>query len=527
MDDLQQFANPFGNILTPQALAALRAAQQQQALDQARQQRGVGYAARVGGMMLGDSLGRMAGPPNTPLDQSAAQNQQILTDNSNVPAPTGDPYTDRAALLEAKAAQFHAAGRPDIAMQLGAAAMQARQTGLAAQREQGQADVEAGKAAEQKAGAQYVVVDNSPDAQGIPQYRRYGDSISLYGPDGKPDPNFQATYQAAMQAAKQAGATSPMLMRVDQLENSKSQAAAIRAQAAALKASQQGQSVFAGDQSALDQMTGTFALAGMPALARLPAADRAAVMKNLTAHGLNFQDAAEARMQYTALQHAINTGATRAGQVAFLNNEIPGQAKNVLDALNGVDRTRIQLLNKAIAAGKTEFSDPGEKRYAVAIQGLITPYARLIAGATGQTTDAAREHAYGILTTGDGPDAVRAAIDQIVNHELVVAGQAGEGVIEMARNSTRYSALRKVAEKLGVPVASLDGGDGGLGSGGAPSLGGPGGAPVGASGAPGAAAGVPTATGPGGTKLYLINGQWTANPPGSPAGSRGGSSGSF
>src|SRR6185312_5228965 len=35
-----------------------------------------------------------------------------------------------------------------------------------------------------------------------------------------------------------------------------------------------------------------------------------------------------------------------------LSNEIPGQAQNVLDALNGVDRTRVQAVNGLIASGK-------------------------------------------------------------------------------------------------------------------------------------------------------------------------------
>jgi hypothetical protein len=66
-----------------------------------------------------------------------------------------------------------------------------------------------------------------------------------------------------------------------------------------------------------------------PDFPRLPAAGRAAVMKNLTRTGLTYQDAANAKLQHAALQHAINTGATRAGQVAFLSNEIPGQPSAV------------------------------------------------------------------------------------------------------------------------------------------------------------------------------------------------------
>jgi hypothetical protein len=526
MDDLQQ-SNPFSGILTPQALAALRQQQFEQLQQQASSpfMSGANYAARMGGLGIGRDLG-MAGGGNSPLDQSANQNAAILSDNSSAPAPTGDIYADRASLLEAKAAQFQQAGRPDIAMQLGAAAMQARQMGLQFQRQQGQADVEAGKAAEQKASAQYVVVDSAPDSSGIPTYKRYGDSIALYGDDGKVDPNFQQNYQSAIAAAKAAGATSPTLMRAADLENSKANAAAIRAQAtlgaAALRGTGQ-QSVIAQDEGTLNQFTGAYALNGMSALSRLPAADRAAVLKNATAKGLTYQDMAEAKLQYAALQHAINTGATRAGQVAFLSNEIPGQAANVAQALAGVDRTRIQALNGLIASGKQEFGDPGESRYAVALNGLITPYSRLIAGATGQTTDAARDEALKILSNQQSPDQVKAVLDQIVNRELVVAKQAGEGVIEMARNSSRYSALAKIAEKLGVPASSMAGDQAGADAGGlsAPPLGGS---------VPGAAFGFPTATatGPGGAKLYLVNGQWTANPStGGPQGTNRGASGSF
>jgi len=467
--------DPLAGILTPQMLQLQRQAQMQQALAQASAQapNGQQYGNRALGLTLGSSIGQ-ALSGRSPLDQLAQQNQQILnsvpTPASN-PAPPGVPgsaaspdmYMAYANYYQNLAQRFQAAGNSQAAAQMMTAAMAIRSRGqkaaaLAAQTSQMQASAEdqAAKAEAAKADAQYVVVDSSPGPDGLPRYRKFGDSFSPYNDQGLVGPQaFSAAKAAAFSEAKAQGAQSPVLVSVKDFENSKAQAAAIRAQAQALKATQP--SMFADDPGALDQLTGAYALHGASALTRMPAADRAAVIKNLYAKGLTYADASEAQLQYAALQHAINTGATRTGQVAFLSNEIPGQAQNVLDALNGVDRTRVQAVNGLIASGKTQFGDANEARYATALQGLLSPYARLIAGATGVTSDAARNDAYAILSKQQSPDQVKAVIDQIVNRELTVARQAGEGVIEMARSSTRYSALRKVAEKLGVPVSQLGG----------------------------------------------------------------------
>jgi hypothetical protein len=458
--DDNQF-DPFSGILTPQALAMYRQQQAQQQMAQAGQLNGRDYLARMAGMGIGQSLNQMAGPPNTPMDQMAAQNQQMLSAPTDV-QPTGDAYQDRAAQMEALSQRFQNQGNMDVANRLWSAAQIARSQGLRAQREQAQTAVEQGKLATMKAGAQYSIVDSAPDSNGIPQYKTFGQPISLYNDDGTVNNNFQQQYKAALQAAQDAGATSPRLLSADQLEQSKAQTAAIRSQATiqaamirAMSPNKNNQSLLADDEGALNQLTGAYALNGAPALARFGAADRAAVIKNLNDKGLTYQDAAEAQIQFSALRRAIDTGATRTGQVMFLTNEIPGQAANVTEALKGVDRTRLQAVNKLIAAGKTDFGDPAEARYAVALNGLIVPYARLIAGATGVTSDAAREEAMSLLNKYQSPEQVQAVLDQIVNRELQTAKDAGEGVIEMARNSQRYSALRKVSEKLGIPVTSL------------------------------------------------------------------------
>jgi hypothetical protein len=521
MDDTQ--FDPFAGILTPAAMTLMRQQQSQQQQQEAASPylSGRNYGARMAGLATGQAINQAGGPPNTPIDQMAAQNQQMLSTPTDV-QPTGDPYTDRANQMMALSQRFQQAGNMDVANRLWSGAQIARQQGLAAKQQQTVTATDQGKLAEQQAAAQYVVVDPSPDSSGIPQYKRFGDPISLYNADGSTNSSFQSQYQAALAAAKQAGATAPTLLRADQLEQSKAQMAAIRAQATiqaanirAIYGNKGQQSLIGDDQGALNQLTGAYALNGASALARFPAADRAAVLKNLNSVGLTYQDAAEAQLQYGALRRAIDTGATRTGQVAFLSQEIPGQAQNVLDALNGVDRTRIQAVNSAIAAAKTEFGDPCEARYAVALQGLLTPYSRLIAGATGQTSDLARQEAFSILGKQQSPEQVQAVLHQIVDRELTTAQQAGEGVIEMAWNSQRYSALRKVAEKLGVPVTSLAGDISGSGSGGPNASAG--------SASPGAPGAPPAQTGPdaggyipgkqykdknGNVATYAGNGRW-------------------
>ncbi len=484
--------DPLDNLsaaFTPQDLAVMRSLQQQQQMQDANSNNSpigaiIGQA-RTTGLALGGGLASL-GPDTSTLGRIAAQNQAILTapNDSSAPdpsspdsqapsggsqgptgvsAPASDPYAQQAADYASKARAFLAAGNPNAAMQFHQASLATMAAGAKAQQqaaltaqEQSRSQQEDAKTADIQAKAQYVLVDTTPDKNGIPQYKTIGQPISLYGGDdgATRDPMFGSKVQAALAAAQQNGSPNARVMSVGDLESSKANAASIRAAASAAKAQAGGGGAFANDPDALDQATGAYALNGPAALTRMTGADRAAVLKNLTTHGLTFQDAAEARLQYGALAHAVNTGAARAGRVAFLANEIPAQAQNVLDALNGVDRTKVQALNSAIAGGKTAFSDPGEARYATAIQGLLTPYSLLIAGATGQSSDAARTDAYSILTKQQGPDAVKGVIDQIVNRELTAAKNAGDATIEMARNSRRYSALAKVAAKMGVPLDS-------------------------------------------------------------------------
>jgi hypothetical protein len=94
-------------------------------------------------------------------------------------------------------------------------------------------------------------------------------------------------------------------------------------------------------------------------------------------------------------------------------------------------------------------SDPGEKAYAGAIQSFINTYARVISGGTGTSTDSAREEAWNLLRKADGPEAVKAAVQQLAVNELGVVRQASSTAVEALAHPDKYGAILKIQQKLG------------------------------------------------------------------------------
>lgn len=227
MADDAQF-DPLAGIMTPGVLAGDRQKLFQNQMAQAGQQDGWGYGARAAGLTLGNALGQMAPGPQ---DRMAAQNQQLLTQPSEVQS-SGDSYTDQAAKYDELAKRFLAAGNPQQASKFVQAGQIVRQEGQRSQAEAAKTQMEQAKTTEEKAGAQWVVVDSTPDKYGIPQYKKVGEPISLFNDDGSVNKDFGTQRSKALADAAQSGAGNATVMRVDQFENSKSNSAAIKAQQA-------------------------------------------------------------------------------------------------------------------------------------------------------------------------------------------------------------------------------------------------------------------------------------------------------
>ncbi|SRR6266404_803577 len=292
---------------------------------------------------------------------------------------------------------------------------------------------------------QGTFVVGSPDGT-----KEFG-SVSRFLPDGTPNPDFSSQLAALQQ------------------QNPGSQVAtqqqwfANRAAIATEKAASQQQLALIreqlkqGNQSPEDikYLAGMYAF-NNNALARQTPEVRMAAIHALRVSGITYADQIQAQTQIKALQAAAKAEGSRVGNVDFLHNSIKGLGDQVLLTAQGLDRTNIMAINSAIASGKSEFSNPAEKRYALAVQALVTEYARALSGGTGVTTDTARDEAHSYLSVADGIPAMKAAIDQIVNGEIVKLQDAGDETLEMiGKNTRRYSAVQKIQQKLGIGVGEV------------------------------------------------------------------------
>jgi hypothetical protein len=160
---------------------------------------------------------------------------------------------------------------------------------------------------------------------------------------------------------------------------------------------------------------------------------RALNFDELAKRGMTAQQLVSSGLQYAGETRAASAVGQRAGNVAVLEGSVGGAADQVLDALGGVDRTNITSVNKALAAGKRQFGNAAESRYAAAVQSLVNEYSRVISGGTGASTDSARSEAMGMLNTAQSPDQVRAVVSQMRREVAIVksasqralAGQGG------------------------------------------------------------------------------------------------------
>lgn len=109
MADDQQF-EPLGQILTPQTLAMMRYQQQQRMMDQAAMLPGAQYAARIGGLSAGASLGAAFGGPQG-IDRLAAQNQGMIdasgvANGASAPVAPAAPGAPQVSPMESQAQNY-------------------------------------------------------------------------------------------------------------------------------------------------------------------------------------------------------------------------------------------------------------------------------------------------------------------------------------------------------------------------------------------------------------------------------------
>jgi hypothetical protein len=173
-------------------------------------------------------------------------------------------------------------------------------------------------------------------------------------------------------------------------------------------------------------------------------------------HDVSPIDIASAKTEYHALQTAASAAGRREGNMQTLENSIKPLGDQVLNTLKGVTRLDFAPLNSGIAAGRSQFSDPGEARYAAAMQSFVNEYARVISGGTGMNSDAARADAWNAIKKAQGPAGIQAAVDQLSNQETQIITNASSSAVEMLANPHKYQALSKIQKVAGFKVLPDD-----------------------------------------------------------------------
>lgn len=134
-----------------------------------------------------------------------------------------------------------------------------------------------------------------------------------------------------------------------------------------------------------------------------------------TAHERNIP-AAEltARMvEMKGLQKEQQTEATIAGKISYAEKEIQQIAPKVLEASAKVPRTNFVPWNRLQLMGESSISDPNVKRLKGYLTTLMNSYDLL--AARGGTDVDKRAHNRAMLETADGPEAMKVAVETIVN----------------------------------------------------------------------------------------------------------------
>lgn len=445
-------------IVQAQGFAARNAAVQQQA-----------------GNLIGQGFSQMTGDQNVG-DPRVVQARHIQTAMSQILQASNQNADPNESALDRqeRTATAVAAGMANISPQI---ALKAAQQGVAIQEAKKQQELLTANVARvkqvtaddqvgidlKKASAVYQVHATTVGKDGLPNITPYGDPVPFYNDDGSRNDDFLKTLKQNVENAKASGASSPSWSTVDKFNDSKLTVQTARAQSQmaiqALKDADKAKLTQAAADLPADIVkyyAGQSAILGMSALSRQPAAVRNAATAAKVAAGLTPLDEAAAQAELVGLKSGERAIGTRAGNTEILQNEMTGLAQQVQNTLAAVDRTKIPMINAAIKAGAINALGSGpEAAYATAVTAFTTAHGRLISGATGITSDNARDTAAALVTTSQSPEAVKAALNQIVNNEVPVIRQASETAIGMMANKDKYPGLLKVAAKLGYKLDDI------------------------------------------------------------------------
>jgi hypothetical protein len=444
-----------------------------------------GFAARnaavqqAGGNAIGQGFSQMTGDQNVG-DPRVVQArhiqtamQQILQASNQGADPNESPLDKQERIATAVAA-----GMANVSPQI---ALKASQQGVAIQEAKAQQSLlqanvgrikqvteeDQTKIDLQKASAVYQVHATTVGKDGLPNLTPYGDPVPLYNEDGSKNPDFLKTLNANVASAKASGAQSPQWSTVDKFNDSKLAVQTARGQAQAVIQAQKDQDkakllAAATDipEDTMRYLAGQSAFVSMNDAVKGRGANTQATVQAITAYkaakGLTPADEVMARAEIQGLRSGERAIGTRAGNTEILQNEMTGLAQNVTDAIAAVDRTKIPMINSVIKTGNIQALGSGpEARYAAAIQAFTTAHGRLIAGATGVTSDNATARASELVTGTQSPEAVKATLNQIIGQEVPVIRGASENAIGIMAQRNKYPGINKIANALGYPIDAI------------------------------------------------------------------------
>lgn len=208
-------------------------------------------------------------------------------------------------------------------------------------------------------------------------------------------------------------------------------------------------------QPVIQNLTSQHMLLGQAAFSRMTPDERNAVLAYEQSKGLSGFDMAGAKAELTGLYAGMKAAGTREANVQMVNQELQPMRDVIIKNLDGVTRTDFTPLNSAIAAGASRFGSTAETNYAASLNSFVNSYARLMGGATGVTSDQARNDAYELLNKAQTKEQVIGVLHQLADNETAAIQKGTDNAVYMMANMTKYPKLMKIAGKLGYSFDDL------------------------------------------------------------------------
>lgn len=165
--------------------------------------------------------------------------------------------------------------------------------------------------------------------------------------------------------------------------------------------------------------------------------------------GLNPQDILQRNADIFGMNAQARTFGNQTARMATASTEAQGAIQLGYQVSAVVPRTQWLMLNRAMQAGQTQFSDPKLAQFVAATNTIVNTYARAI-NLNGVPTQSDKEHAREMLSTAQSPEAYNAVLDQL-QKEIELAHQAPATAQKMMKSINRGDAPASPPSSAGAP----------------------------------------------------------------------------